>query len=285
MHRPIDLHSHTTHSDGSFSPTELLDHAAEVGLAALAITDHDTTSALAEARPVAAGHGIELLAGCEVTVAMPTGIAHLLTYAFDEEHVGFQDLLREVRDGRDARNRRIHEKLDALKVPVSEDDVRAHAVGQIVARPHFAQAMLDRGHVDDLRQAFDRYLRDGGPAYVRPDVPRAEDAIGIVVAAGGVSVLAHPRSLKLGSRAAYREAFSNLKDAGLTGIEVEHPSQDAKLRRQFGSLADELDLERSGGSDFHGVNKPWIALGAGDGTIDITYATWARLLARVRDAA
>ncbi|MDF1699618.1 MAG: PHP domain-containing protein [Planctomycetota bacterium] len=285
MHRPIDLHAHTTHSDGSLTPTELVDLAAEVGLAALALTDHDTTGGLPEARAAAERHGIEVLAGCEITAGVPAGVAHVLAYAFDEEHDAFQGLLSEVRAGRDERNDRIHAKLEKLGVPVSEEDVRKHAVGCIVARPLFAMAMVDRGHVDTMRQAFDHYLRDRGPAYARAPVPSAEEAIGQVVAAGGVAVLAHPRSLKLGGEQAYREAFTRMRDAGLVGLEVDHPSQDAKLRRQFGALADELGLERSGGSDFHGAHKPGIALGTGNGTIAVTYATWARLLARAGSAA
>lgn len=280
MPRRIDLHAHTIHSDGSLTPTELVDLAAEVGLAALAVTDHDTTGGLPEAREAAARHGIELLSGCEITASVPSGVAHVLAYAFDEEHDAFQSLLAGVRAGRDARNAAIHEKLEALGVPVSEADVRKHAIGSIVARPHFAMAMVDRGHVDTMRQAFDRYLKDRGPAYARAPVPDVAEAIQCVVAAGGVAVLAHPRSLKLGSAQAYRSAIAAMRDAGLAGLEVDHPSQDATLRRQFGALADELGLERSGGSDFHGAHKPGIALGEGNGTIHVTYDTWERLRAR-----
>ena len=276
----IDLHAHTTHSDGSMSPTELVDLAAETGLAALAITDHDTTAALPEAREAAARHGIELLASCEITAGVPSGIAHVLAYAFDEDHSAFQHLLAGVRAGRDERNRILHEKLEALRVPVSEADVRKHAIGSIVARPHFAMALVDRGHVATMRQAFDRYLKDGGPAYARAPVPSVDEALRCIVEAGGVAVLAHPRSLKLGSEQAYRESFTSMRDAGLAGLEVDHPSQDRKLRRQFGALAEELGLERSGGSDFHGAHKPGIALGSGDGSIEVTYDTWERLRAR-----
>ena len=282
MSTRIDLHAHTTHSDGSFTPTELVDHAAEVGLAALAVTDHDTTAGLDEARDAAARHGIELLAGCEITADVPSGIAHVLAYAFDEDHDAFQSLLAGVRAGRDERNRRIHEKLEALGVGVSEADVREHAIGSIVARPHFAMAMVSRGHVDTTRQAFDRYLRDRGPAYARAPVPSAEEAIRCIVDAGGVAVLAHPRSLKLGSEGAYREAFTSMRDAGLAGLEVDHPSQDDRMRRHFGALADELGLVRSGGSDFHGAHKPGIELGKGNGTIHVTYETWEALLERAR---
>ncbi len=284
MQPRIDLHAHTTHSDGSLTPTELVDLAADVGLAALAVTDHDTTSALAEARDAAARHGIELLAGCEITARVPSGVAHVLAYDFDESHHAFQDLLTGVRAGRAERNRRILAKLEALRVPVTPDDVRKHAIGSIVARPHFAMAMVERGHVDTIRQAFDRYLRDGGPAHAHAPVPGVEEAIRCVVAAGGVAVLAHPRSLKLGSEDAYRTAFAGMRDAGMVGLEVDHPSQDETLRAQFGGLAEELGLVRSGGSDFHGAHKPGIELGKGNGTIHVTYDTWERLRARAKPA-
>lgn len=284
MQPRIDLHAHTTHSDGSLTPTELVDLAADVGLAALAVTDHDTTSALAEAREAAARHGIELLAGCEITARVPSGVAHVLAYDFDESHHAFQDLLTGVREGRSERNRRILAKLEALRVPVTPDDVRKHAIGSIVARPHFAMAMVERGHVDTIREAFDRYLRDGGPAHAHAPVPGVEEAIRCVVAAGGVAVLAHPRSLKLGSEDAYRTAFAGMRDAGMVGLEVDHPSQDETLRAQFGALADELGLVRSGGSDFHGAHKPGIELGQGNGTIHVTYDTWERLRTRAKPA-
>ncbi|MDA1196114.1 MAG: PHP domain-containing protein, partial [Planctomycetota bacterium] len=200
--RRIDLHAHTTHSDGTLAPAALVALAAEVGLHALAITDHDTTSALPEARAAAADLGVEIWTGCEVTCGMPSGIAHVLAYAFDEQDAGLQALLMRVRAGREERNTGIYERLEALGVPVTVAEVEQHADSPIVARPHFARALVAAGHVETVRQAFDRYLRDGGPAYVRPLVPPAPEAVAAVVAAGGVAVLAHPRSLKLGSRTA-----------------------------------------------------------------------------------
>lgn len=282
MSAPIDLHAHTTHSDGSLTPTELVAHAAEVGLAAIAVTDHDTTGGLDEARAAADAHGLELLPGCEITGGTVKGVAHVLAYAFDEDHAGFQSLLAGVRAGRDERNRKIHARLEALRLPVSAADVAEHAIGSVVARPHFAMAMVSRGYVDSVRQAFDHYLRDGGPAYARAPVPPVADVVRAVVAAGGIAVLAHPRSLKLGSEKAYRSAFRKLARAGLAGLEVDHPSHDPRRRRLFGALADELGLERSGGSDFHGAHKPGIALGTGDGSIEVTYETWDRLRARAK---
>ncbi len=251
--------------------------AARIGLAALALTDHDTTEALDAARARAAEHGLEIIDGCEITARSPSGIVHVLAYGFDEHDEDLQALLTRVREGRDARNHTILEKLAALGVPLDYEDVRALAIGQIVARPHIAQAMVDRGYVDELREAFDRYLHDGGPAYARAEVPETEEAIREVVAAGGAAVIAHPRSLKLGSKEAYERVFTGYKEAGLAGIEVNHPSQDVNLRARFAELAEKLDLIPTGGSDFHGANKPWIELGKGDGSIEVGYETWDRL--------
>ena len=279
----IDLHAHTTHSDGSLEPEALVALAAQAGLAALAVTDHDTTSALPAAHAAGLLHGIEILDGCEITARVPSGIAHVLAYAFDECHGGLQRLLAQVREGRDERNRQMHEKLEALGVPVEEHEVRKYAVGSIVARPHFAQALVDCGHVDTTRQAFDRYLKDRGAAYVRAPAPPAHEIVAAVAAAGGVAVLAHPRTLRLATKSAYRSLLEELVEAGLVGLEVDHPSQDPQQRVMFGELAEELDLVASGGSDFHGAAKPDIHIGTGNGTIDVRYETWERLRERAEE--
>lgn len=276
----IDLHAHTTCSDGSLTPTDLVRRAAAEGLAALAVTDHDTLAGLEEARATGATAGVEVIDGCEVTASLSAGVAHVLAYGFDPRDRDLAALLARVRAGRAERNRRMHERLAALAVPVDEEEVERHAIGSIVARPHFAAAMVAAGHVDTVRQAFDRYLADGAAAYVRTPAPPATEVVAGVVAAGGAPVLAHPRSLRLGTRAAYRRVLAELREAGLVGLEVDHPSQDPTQRATFGELADELDLVRTGGSDFHGASKPGIALGRGDGTIDVPYATWERLQAR-----
>jgi predicted metal-dependent phosphoesterase TrpH len=276
----IDLHAHTVHSDGTLTPTELVERAHAQGLGGLAVTDHDTTTALPEAHAVGERLGVEIFDGCEITARVPSGIVHILAYAFDDTDPGFSGLLERVRRGRDGRNQEILAKLEALGVPLTWEEVAALAHGSIVARPHFAQAMVARGYVDDLRDAFRSYLRDGGPAYARAEVPDAHEAIAAATGAGGVTVLAHPRSLKMVNRRGYEMVLRDLKEAGLAGIEVHHPSHDEVRRTLFAGLAGALDLVPSGGSDFHGANKPYIELGVGDGTIDVHYDTWERLLER-----
>ena len=278
--RRIDLHAHTVHSDGTMTPTELVQHAAQIGLTALAVTDHDTTSALAEARAAGDAAGVEVLNGCEISCTIPSGVVHILTYGFDENDATFQSLLTRVRESRDERNLGILAKLAELELPLTIDEVRKHAFGRVVARPHFAAAMVERGYVDDVRDAFRRYLYDGGPAHALAEMPPPEEAIRAAERAGGVSVVAHPRQLRMGSRGAYRRLFRRFKEAGMSGVEVDHPSHKPEHRELFGELADELDLVASGGSDFHGSAKPHIRLGVGDGTIHVTYETWKHLKAQ-----
>ena len=276
----IDLHAHTVHSDGTLTPTELVERAHGHGLHGLAVTDHDTVSALPEARATGDRLGIEIYDGCEITALLPSGIVHILAYAFDEEEPGFTDLLARVRHGRDHRNDQILEKLAGLGMPLTLDEVAAHAHGTIVARPHIVEAMIERGYVDDAREAYQLYLHDRGPAYVKADVPTAEEAIEATIGAGGVTVIAHPRTLRMEGRRGYEQVIRRLKEVGLAGVEVDHPSHDTTRRTLFAGIARDLDLVPSGGSDFHGANKPYIELGVGDGTIEVSYDTWERLLER-----
>lgn len=278
--RRIDLHAHTTHSDGTSTPTELVQAAADIDLAALAVTDHDITSGLAEARAAGERLGVEIIDGCEISTMLPTGSVHILAYAFDVEDAGLQELLGEVRGCREVRNGRILEKLAGLGMPLEADEVNAFAQGQVVARPHFAMAMVARGYADSIQEVFRHYLHDRGPAYVPAEMPLPEVAIEATVAAGGVAVLAHGKSMRLGGKAQYRPMLERFKAAGLGGVEVDHPTHDAGWRRTFRELADALDLVPSGGSDFHGTAKPHIRLGEGDGTIEVHYETWQRLAAR-----
>jgi 3',5'-nucleoside bisphosphate phosphatase len=280
--RRIDLHAHTSHSDGTFGPEAVVRLAAEAGLAAIAITDHDVTSALAAAEAEGRAAGVEVIAGCEISATLPSGIVHVLAWGFDPADAALQELLAEVRGGRVRRNERMLERLDELGVPVTAAEVAAHAEGDIVARPHFALAMVERGHVPDLRAAFDRYLADDGPAFVAAELPHPREAIGRVVAAGGVTAVAHPRQIGLQGRPAWRALFAELAASGLAGIEVDHPSHKAHHRRFFARLAEELGLVATGGSDFHGTNKPYLRLGEGDGTIAVPYETWERLQERRR---
>lgn len=278
--RRIDLHAHTTHSDGTCLPEELVERAVTAGLTALAVTDHDTTSGLDAARTAARPHGLEILSGVEVSTQIPEGGVHVLGYGFDEASETFRAFLEHVRHERARRNEQILGRLEALGVPLTAEEVAAHATGSIVARPHFAHAMVARGYVESFREAFDRYLSDAGPAYVLADLPTPEEAIVAIRKGGGVAVLAHPRQISIEGQARYVELLQRLCAAGLGGLEVQHPSHKPHHRARFLKLAERFGLVPTGGSDFHGANKPYIQLGVGDGTIEVGYETWDRLQER-----
>jgi predicted metal-dependent phosphoesterase TrpH len=277
----IDLHSHTDRSDGTEPPREVVRLAAEAGLEALAITDHDTTDGLVEARAAAAEHGLELITGCEISTQGPSGSVHILGYGFAEDDPALQALLLRIRGDRARRNAAMIEKLASLGMPMTLDEVERHAAGEIVARPHFVEAMLARGYVEGRQEAYEKWIGDQGPGYVVVEMPSPVDAIRAIREAGGASVLAHPRQLHLDSSGRLRDMVQELVDAGLDGLEVQHPSHKPAQRKRYRRLATDLDLVPTGGSDFHGAHKPHVAIGAGDGTIEVQSETWDLLRARI----
>jgi 3',5'-nucleoside bisphosphate phosphatase len=278
----IDLHTHSTRSDGSLEPAALAKAAVDAGLTAIALTDHDTLAGLPEATAAGAAWGLEVIPGVEVTARFPHRAMHVLAYGFDPQDPTLGAMLARVRAGRTDRNDRILARLAELGVPVTMEDVRGAcgASGRTIGRPHIASAMVRRGWVRDEKTAFGRYLKDGGVAYVPAEVVDPEEVISAVLAAGGATVLAHPRQLRLDGTEAYGQLFTRLANAGLAGIEVWHPSHSPIEREVFLRLATERGLVATAGSDFHGAAKPDIHLGVGDGTISVEYEIWDRLRAR-----
>jgi predicted metal-dependent phosphoesterase TrpH len=253
--RFCDLHAHTTESDGTLSPTRLVELAAREGLAALAVTDHDTLGALPEARAAGARLGVEVVPGVELSVAHPlAGDVHLLGY-FVRETPRFGARLAGLRDARARRGERIVEKLRALGVDVAMEDVeKAPAVG----RPHVARALMRKGVVASVQEAFDRYLAEGRPAFVPKEKLDAAEAIGLVHEAGGVAVLAHAGILPERARGPLVRELAAL---GLDGLEVLHPKNGPEVRERLKGWCGELRLVETGGSDFHGESKPDVRLG------------------------
>lgn len=251
----IDLHSHSDASDGTDSPTELVHAAARAGLDVLGITDHDTTQSWDEAARAAAEGGIALVCGIEVSTTLRGRGVHLLAYQPDPTHPVLQDRLREVLRGRDARVPRILERLREQGVRIELDDVR-RAAGDAAAtgRPHVADALVARGVVADRAEAFERYLNPGRPAYVRRTAADLHEMLQVVADAGGVTVLAHPwgRSARDVLDAA---AIADLRDRGLTGLEVDHEDHTGAERAQLRAIARDLDLVVTGSSDYHGLGK------------------------------
>ncbi|NUN50945.1 MAG: PHP domain-containing protein [Candidatus Brocadiae bacterium] len=260
----IDLHAHTTASDGSLRPAELVRQAAADGLSALAVTDHDTAEGLEEARDEARRTGIELVNGIEISVHWEAGTFHLLGYLF-EETPALRAGLQELQGLRRERNARMIAKLNELGYRLTEEEVAAEGGGGQIGRLHIARALLRRGAVSTVEEAFGRLLRRGRPAFVMVDRLGAAEAIRMIRSAGGVAVVAHPFQLRLGEDA-LDGAVAEWTALGLGGIEVQHSSHDAGQVAFLSALAGRHNLAATGGSDFHGENKPGIPLGrAGEG--------------------
>lgn len=248
----IDLHTHTTASDGALAPGALVERAHELGIRTLAVTDHDTLAGVPAAAAAAAARGMELLPGIEITAVHRGRDVHVLAYFLEPDPAGLAPFLADQRRDRTRRAREMSARLAALGVPVDLEDViaGAEAGGKAVARPTVARALLDAGHVTSLQQAFDRWLADGRPAYVpRSGAPPAE-VVRLVRRSGGLPVLAHPGLLRRD------ELIPELAEAGLGAVEAYHSDHDPRAEARYLQVAARHGLAVSGGSDFHGDDHP-----------------------------
>ena len=252
----IDLHTHTDRSDGTDTPAALVRAARAEGIDVLGLTDHDTTEGWAEAVAVAEEVGVVLVRGIEASCKFAGYGVHLLAYLPDPSYPPLQEELRRVLDGRNARLPGILARLGDLGIDLSEQDV-ADVAGDAAAlgRPHVADALVAAGVVGDRKEAFDRFLGPQGPAYVRRYAADLETMIGIVAAAGGVTVLAHPWARRHNHEALDRAGLERLKAAGLAGVEVDHQDHEPNVRERLRALAADLDLVATGSSDYHGTGK------------------------------
>jgi predicted metal-dependent phosphoesterase TrpH len=256
----IDLHAHTTASDGSLTPTELVSLAAEIGLQALAVTDHDTVDGLVEATNAAKDAGIEFVPGIELAVTYPTGRFHMLGYFIQHDNPTLCDRLHLLKDNRANRNARIVEKLNALGIDVTLDDIVRESGGGQVGRPHMAAALVKKGVVTTFQEAFDKYIADGAAAHVPKDKISLEQGLKLIHTAGGLAVMAHPSSLKL-SDSALAARLPRLRDLGLDGIECYYSQHEPARTAWLLEQAQRAGLLATGGSDFHGTPKPHVQLG------------------------
>ena len=279
MFTVIDLHTHSTCSDGSLTPEELAAAAAATKLEAVALTDHDTTDGLPRFLVAARRVGLCGITGIEISAEHHPGAMHMLGYFLDPSHTGLQEDLARLRKGRSERNRQILHKLCALGLELTWDEVHALAGGEVVGRPHFAQALIKRGHVKDKGEAFARFLARGRPAYAERLRLSPADSIQMIRNAGGVPVLAHPCSLKLGQKQ-LRTLLMELRSAGLEGIEVYHSEHNTSQTRLYHRLATDMGLAMTGGSDFHGALMPDIKLGRGFGGLRVLADLLPKLEAR-----
>jgi 3',5'-nucleoside bisphosphate phosphatase len=258
----IDLHVHTNISDGTYSPEEVILVAAEKGVTAIAITDHDSVGGVDRARNRGAAVGIEVVPGVEVSTHWDHGIMHMLGYFIDPSDSELLSTLNYLKNGRRDRIPRIVAKLKDCGIRISEDEVYELAVGGVPGRPHIANVLVQNKYVKSVQDAFDLYLKQGAPAYVNKTKLPPSEAINIIARSGGLPVLAHPYSLGEDDPTRLEAIVRELKDRGLRGIEVYYPLHKPDQIDLYLSLATDLDLAVTGGTDFHGSNKPGIELGA-----------------------
>jgi hypothetical protein len=272
---PVDLHSHTTASDGELAPATLVAQAARGGLRVLAITDHDSTEGLAEATAEAARWApLQIVPGIEINCDVESAEIHVLGYLMDHEAPWFRDFCRAQREERRARIHRILDRLATLGMPLEADEVWALVREGAAGRPHVAQAMVARGYVRSVRQAFERFLARGRPAYVPRKALEPVEAVRIIRRAGGVPVLAHPG---LSGR---DDIIPELVAAGLMGIECYYTEHSAAQTATYVDLCRRYGLVTTGGSDFHGPRVRPATLGVPH----VPLAVWHALEAKAAEA-
>lgn len=276
----IDLHLHTTHSDGSLRPSDVVALAKQANVSALAITDHDITTGIPEAMAAGRELGIEVLPGVEISSFDGKSELHILGYCVNWDEAVFNQRLARLRDSRHRRNPLIIERLRAAGLDVTYEEVRALAGTESVGRPHIAQLLMQKKYVTSAKEAFDRYLAEGKAAYVARELPSPAEAISWIREAKGVAVLAHPTWVKT-SGEGLRTCVTELKEAGLGGVEVHYSTHSKSQTASYLDLARRLGLLITGGSDFHGVTKPDIEVGSGRGDLKVN----PRLLAPLKEAA
>jgi len=243
----IDLHSHTTASDGQHPPEVLVQLAAAAGVTCLAVTDHDTVAGLEEARTAGLARGLEIVHGIELSAFVFGKEIHILGHFVDPAYPALRSFSDRLRGERETRMRQMVEKMKGLGYPVSMEDVLALAGKAHLARPHLARVLVNRRFCLDVKEAFDRFLGDGKPAWVQRFKLSGEEAVHLIRSAGGAATLAHPFVSRV-----ERHQIQALKDAGLSGLEVHHSDHPAPVREKLLGWAGELDLVPTAGSDFHG---------------------------------
>jgi predicted metal-dependent phosphoesterase TrpH len=278
--RNIDLHTHSRCSDGTLEPGQLVREAKRTGLSAIALTDHDTMAGIPAAQEAGCANGIEVIAGIEISANHEGRPVHLLGYGLDHLHPALLPLLEELRLIRDQRNASILAKLSSMGIHLDHSELSSSAEG-LIGRPHIARLLVRQGHASSIEQAFRKYLRKNGSAYVAAAKFPVIDTIRTIKEAGGVTVLAHPTSIDQ-TLATIPAMAKNLAGHGLDGLEAFYPGHSSKTCRSLCELAARLGLIVTGGSDFHGAMKPDIHLGGGPVMPPIPYRLLEELRARLQ---
>jgi predicted metal-dependent phosphoesterase TrpH len=268
----VDLHLHTTASDGVKTPSEMVGYAKAKGLQAISITDHDTIGGLEEGLAEGGRIGFEVIPGIEISAEHSPGSMHLLGYFIDIYHPSLNEKLKYLQRAREERNPKMVEKLNRLGVNITyEEVVRASGGGQ-VGRPHFAQVLIEKGYVRNFQEAFDRYLKKGASAYVDKLRLTSGEAIRLINEARGVAVLGHPNTLGLNGPKGLENLIVDLIKEGLKGMEVYYPEHSSTEVAQYKTLAERHGLILTGGTDYHGIEKESLDVGVGRGEMKLPYS-------------
>ena len=266
----IDLHTHSTMSDGSMAPEEVVNHAKKNGLTAIALTDHDSVEGVERAILEGKSVGVEVVAGVEMSAQFKTE-THILGYDIDTKDAGFLHAMEEVRRARLERNMMTAENLRKLGFDVTYEEAAKFAPSGVLGRAHYARLMVEKGYVQSVKEAFDKYLSSGKAGYCDFQRYSPEECIEIINNAGGKAFLAHLHLIRLDDKE-LEEYVIRLKNAGLSGIEGYYTEYDEKMHLKYLSLAKKHSLLISGGTDFHGEMKPQISIGTGYGNMQIPYS-------------
>ncbi len=278
----VDLHLHTTASDGVKSPSEMVRYAKSKGLQAISITDHDTVEGLEEALAEGEKIGFEVIPGVEISAEHSPGSMHLLGYFIDIHYPPLCEKLRYLQKARAERNPKMVEKLNQLGVHITYEDVIKASGGGQIGRPHFAQVLIEKGYVKNFQEAFERYLKKGAPAYVEKIRFSPSEAIHFINEAKGVAVLGHPNTLGLNGYGELENLILSLVKEGLKGIEVYYPEHSSSEVAQYQDLAKKHGLAMTGGTDYHGIEKESLDVGIGRGEMRLPYSM-VEALKEIRD--
>lgn len=275
--KQIDLHVHSTYSDGTFTPTQLIDEASRIGLAAMALTDHDTVDGIPEAIEAASKKGIELVPGIELSTFYQKKEIHIVGLFIDYTDSAFNKRLLTFKEGREQKNIKMCEKFKELGIEVSYDEMKSMYAGSVITRAHFADYLLKKGIVGDRNEAFDRYIGDNRPCYVDREKITPMEAIDMIHSVGGIAILAHPVLYHLGEAKMHELMDYLCCPGGIQALEAIYSTYKMGDELAMRRLAKEYNILISGGSDFHGANKPHISLGTGMGKLFVPYEVLEKL--------
>ena len=260
MRSLIDLHCHSTVSDGVLTPTEIVNHAAEKGLRVLALTDHDDVAGLSTARAVAETHGMQFINGVEISVTWHRRTLHIVGLKINPEYAPLVEGLANIRAGRHTRAEGMAQALEKVGIHGALEGAYEYSKGGIISRTHFARFLIEKGYAKDTKAVFKRYLVKGKPGYVEHQWASLEDAMAWIIGSGGVAVIAHPGRYDLG-RVTMLELMHEFRSLGGAAIEVVTGSHTVDQYQEFSKVAKSFDLASSMGSDYHGKGQTYIEMG------------------------